>query len=320
MELKHHFLDDGCLTRLKQSGVVTINHFLTKDDKFLMNCTNLSQEHILIIKNYFNTVYEVPVEQSAYENFVRNNFSAGKMLETGIRGLDECIKGLTFGSILEIIGAPEAGKTKICNSIALNILLRYNFPCFWLDTKLDFSPVALTNEMTPRFKNQNAMAVAMKRIHVMRALSLQETIETLKYLIEKDEIDAGLLIFDSLSSILAEFVGQTYNKGQEGLKKIIELLRNLCVKKKFIAVVTDLQQKERVWDKPQMQNSENIKTVKSFLDKIATERLLMTRKEKTKNDIEAKNSNKREMYVLKSISGFVSTEAIDVSITNEGVM
>lgn len=319
MELKHSLLNDTSLTKLRNCGIISIKPFLDTDEKLLARLIQLTEQHVAIIKNHFRTMYEfyLPVQESEYEEIIRRNFKENQIFQTGVPALDKRIKGMTLGSLIEVVGDPEIGKTKLCMSIAINILTRYEKESYWIDTKTDFSPIGMEREMRVKYewKTENSMINAMKNIHVIRTFTLEGVIGVLEHMIEDESIHSGLLVLDSLSSILCEYVGKRYKVGEEGLKKISNYVRNLCAKKKFIAVVTLIPRQEKQKAKTDQ--------IKSPLQDYASERLFIRRAETQKvQNVEVRNSNKRSIFVMKSISNntCVSNVPISVILGDKGVL
>lgn len=325
MVLKHSLLLDSSLSKLRSFGIISINNFLDTDDKLLARVTQLDATQITIIKNYFRTMYEIylPVKESEHKEMIERNHKENRIYQTGIPEIDKRIKGITQGSLMELVGEPESGKSKLCTSIAINFLVRYSCESYWIDTKMDFSPIAMEREMRQKFEVKNTMIKAMKKIHVMRAFTLEDVIKVLEHLMENESIEPGLLVLDSLSSLMCEYLGKRYRVGEEGLRKISNYIRNICHKKKFIAIVTVIPRQDKRKSDDNKKEDTNTGQIKSILQNNSTERLFITRTEKEKvQNVNVRNSNKRSIFVMKSLSdkSCVSNVPVLVSLTDEGVV
>lgn len=356
IEFKHSLLDEPTLLKLKSSGINSVNAFLDAEDDKLSQLTTLSGEFsdnklnkyytnrkiilllestITVVKNCFRTMYEnyLPVKPIEYQQVIQQNFHENRIYQTGISAIDERIKGLTLGSIMELVGKPERGKTKLCMTIAINFLVKYDRDCYWIDTKMDFSSIAMERAMRHKFETRELSINAMKKLHVQMVSQIQGVIEALEHLIENEKIHSGLLVLDSLSAVMCECVWKRYRYGRECLTKIVNYVRNLCTKKDFIAIITVMPKKKKRLRNPRsLVNSFNRSPddgwngrIDSLFREFASERFLM---KKIKPDqklinIDDRNSNKRLLIVKKSISNnslIINKKPIQVYLTDEGVV
>lgn len=334
-KFQHSLLDEVSLAKLRSSGINSVKSFLNENDDQLIKLSNLSKNDITIIKDCFRTIYEtyLHVSRDEYQDIIQKNFQENRVYQTGITAIDERLKGLTLGSIVELVGSPEAGKTLLCTTLSINLLAKYGLECYWIDTKMDFSPIGAERQMRQKYERKDLMINAMKKIHVQRGFTIEDVVEALEHLLENEKIESGLLILDSLSAVMCECVGDRTKVGEKCLKKIIHNVRNLCVKKKFIALITVLPKKENPLPKPRpltrcvssTPDDGWNGTIESLFQECSSERIIMTRTETNMlklQNIDVRNSNKRHLYVTKSFSdkNVIGKDPIQVSLTDEGVV
>lgn len=103
-----------------------------------------------------------------------------------------------MGSLYDICGLSAAGKTQICNTIAINLAINYDYETLYIDSKKDFSGSRIYKILKAR--NCSNSAVIMDRI---RCESIGDVDEFLKILHElppylTDNKQVKCLVVDSL--------------------------------------------------------------------------------------------------------------------------
>lgn len=158
------------------------------------------------------------------EKAVSPNKGNSAKIKTGIRGLDNLIEGgLASGSLHIIAGGPGTGKTMLCGQLAYNLAKNLNtgvvFVTFEETTEFLLRNLKFIGiDLVPLYKENN---LRLLDLYTIRGEGLEglfaHMLETI------DEIDARVLILDSLTAFLAAC--KTDFEVRSFMKKIEQRLR-----------------------------------------------------------------------------------------------
>lgn len=111
--------------------------------------------------------------------------------------------GLMSGSLYDICGLSGSGKTQICNTIAINLAIKYKYEVLYVDAKNDFAGQRIYNILKARSCNDTECGTIMNSIRCQTIYDVQEFLNILRDLpdyLDKHE-RAKCLIVDSLPAL-----------------------------------------------------------------------------------------------------------------------
>lgn len=146
--------------------------------------------------------------------------------------LDELLSdGLMMGNLIDICGSPDAGKTQLCTSIAINLAQFSQVETLWIDTKADFSARRIQKILKNRNCRETEIREIMQRIRIDTCNDPHKLIQMIEQLIENFEAyqSARLLVIDSLPALWFLFHGEDRHVGSTAIAKLANNLRKLAV-------------------------------------------------------------------------------------------
>lgn len=123
--------------------------------------------------------------------------------------------GIPTGSIIELCGLTATGKTQICNTIAQNIVYKYDVECFWIDSKFEFSSKRLISNLKAKQLTTLQIGVVLKKIKFERILTAEKLIQALEELLEYHP-NLQILIIDSIPAMMLQLQNEkSQSKNQQ---------------------------------------------------------------------------------------------------------
>ena len=135
----HVLFTEEIVKLLRESWIKSPEIFLKTESKLLVvKCNNLLKiEAIEQIKDDMRN-------RDSFRANVDDFFFKSDKIKTGIKCFDMILEGgLVPGQIIEFCGDMCAGKTLLCNTIALNLIKNESMDILYICTKGDFSAVRL---------------------------------------------------------------------------------------------------------------------------------------------------------------------------------
>ncbi|CAH1736479.1 unnamed protein product [Aphis gossypii] len=155
-------------------------------------------------------------------------------IQTGIIKLDNILGGGLFaGNIYELCGPSACGKTQLCYSILLNLIITTKKDIVYIDTKNKFSVNRIKQMLKNKCKTNNEINAILSKIHVYSILDIYKLITCLHGLKEKLE---PIIFIDSLPALYLSFIGFDKNDGLCYINHICSVLKYLCNKNATIMV------------------------------------------------------------------------------------
>lgn len=162
---------------------------------------------------------------------------------TDISNLDLLLEnGIFEGSIIEICGKPEAGKTILATTIAVNLSQFQELGTVYLDINNSFEGKRVHRILQDRNCPTEDIEIMMRRIVVEKVQSLSDLIEVLEDLFEflkKSKIKVKLLVLDSMSSIWFANLF-SYKRTMKKIAQVVCLLRKLAHQFKLIVITVNI--------------------------------------------------------------------------------
>lgn len=133
--------------------------------------------------------------------------------------------------LIDICGPPDAGKTQLCTTIAINLAQFCQVDTLWIDTKGDFSGRRIHKILKNRNCNESQIKEIMERIRIDTCNDPYKLIQMIERLIANIEIykTAKLLVIDSLPALWFLFHGENNYNGTVALATLANALRKLAV-------------------------------------------------------------------------------------------
>ncbi|XP_053674375.1 DNA repair protein RAD51 homolog 4 [Anopheles nili] len=227
----HPVLTEYVIERLRKNKITSVYSFITISTDKLLNITNLSREHISLVKIDLNKRFA-----GRYCNGSTINPGAAVPMSTGVPTVDTLLQGgLHPGHVYEICGKSGAGKSILSMTIAANVALRYSGSVCIIDTKCDFSAQKTQLILNHRHSklSEKELGHTMARIKVERIFSPERLVQTVEELAAGKHFDEQanlkLLIIDSLPALWYLFQDSKSSCEALGLlTKLICSLRKLA--------------------------------------------------------------------------------------------
>lgn len=126
------------------------------------------------------------------------------------------VGGLPVQMITEITGLPAAGKTQLCNTIAINLAQFNGIGTLFFDCKGDFSGSRTFKMLEAQKRPDEEITMVMSQIKVQQVWDALGLIELLTELLEDTETFPSyrLLIVDSMPALWFLMHGDTCNTGR----------------------------------------------------------------------------------------------------------
>ncbi|XP_026757996.2 DNA repair protein RAD51 homolog 4 isoform X2 [Galleria mellonella] len=208
------YLNKNVLKSLTQNRITTIKDFLHEDPEKIALLTKLTFAQVLEIRNDIYKKFSAVLitGEKLLEKIIRN-----KKLCIGIKSLDEILDGGIPVGITEFCGLAESGKTQLCFQIAINCVKNSENNVLYIDTKGDFSALRIQKILDTNGFSHKDMALVLTKIKVIRIWSMEELIELLKKIKNKQCCieKLALIIIDSLPCLMFQHLGDS-NKLDDG--------------------------------------------------------------------------------------------------------
>ncbi|XP_026757995.2 DNA repair protein RAD51 homolog 4 isoform X1 [Galleria mellonella] len=220
------YLNKNVLKSLTQNRITTIKDFLHEDPEKIALLTKLTFAQVLEIRNDIYKKFSAVLitGEKLLEKIIRN-----KKLCIGIKSLDEILDGGIPVGITEFCGLAESGKTQLCFQIAINCVKNSENNVLYIDTKGDFSALRIQKILDTNGFSHKDMALVLTKIKVIRIWSMEELIELLKKIKNKQCCieKLALIIIDSLPCLMFQHLGDSNKLGLTYLNTMVNYSRYL---------------------------------------------------------------------------------------------
>ncbi|XP_060875683.1 DNA repair protein RAD51 homolog 4 isoform X1 [Metopolophium dirhodum] len=219
------------LNNLFEKNICTVNDFLQKKTSNLQSVCNLKCKEITKLKDTMTVKCSSPLT-NGYTLYLSKTLST--FIQTGILKLDNLLDGGLFvGNIYELCGPSACGKTQLCISILLNIIITTKKDIVYIDTKNKFSVKRIKQMLKNKNMKNNEINDILKKIYVYSVIDIYNLITCLHGL--KEKLDP-IIIIDSLPALYLSFIGFYKNDGLCYINHISSVLKYLCNKNATILV------------------------------------------------------------------------------------
>ncbi|XP_026804396.1 DNA repair protein RAD51 homolog 4 [Rhopalosiphum maidis] len=223
--------DENILNNLFDKNIYTVNDFLQKKTSNLQSVCNLQCKEITKLKDSMTVKCSSPFT-NVYELYLNRTVSS--FVRTKITKLDNILQGGLFaGNLYELCGPSACGKTQLCLSILINLIITTKKNIVYIDTKNKFSVNRIKLMLKNRCKTNNEISDILNKIQVYSVLNIYNLITCLHGLKEKLE---PIIIIDSLPVLYLSFIGFDKNEGLCYINHICSILKYLCNKNATIMV------------------------------------------------------------------------------------
>ncbi|XP_043282968.1 DNA repair protein RAD51 homolog 4 isoform X2 [Venturia canescens] len=239
----HDALNDEALRRLKIINVNTVIEFLEQDDNKLEQVVKIEHRIVQQIKRNIIKNYAGKIENGEDLLRLENNF-----VSTGIASLDDLLNGGLYpGELYELCGLSSAGKTQLCHSIAINVILETDGMVRYIDTKKDFSGSRIQMMLEAKKIGDEETARVMNQIKVIQVKNVNELFGVLYDMAKSEEKWANekstkLVIIDSLPSLILSTLGKNTNS-HRSLNQMAGVLRFLANEHQISVITNNLVSK-----------------------------------------------------------------------------
>ncbi|XP_060850454.1 DNA repair protein RAD51 homolog 4 [Rhopalosiphum padi] len=223
--------DENILKNLFDKNIYTVNDFLQKKTSNLQSVCGLQCKEITKLKDSMTVKCSSPFT-NVYELYLNRTVSS--FVQTKITKLDNILHGGLFaGNLYELCGPSACGKTQLCLSILINLIISTKKNIVYIDTKNKFSVKRIKLMLKNRCKTNNEISEILNKIQVYSVLNIYNLITCLHGLKEKFE---PIIIIDSLPALYLSFIGFDKNEGLCYINHIYSILKYLCNKNATIMV------------------------------------------------------------------------------------
>lgn len=222
--------DNNILNNLFEKNICTVNDFLQKNTSDLQSICNLQCKEITKLKDCMTVKCSSPFI-NGYKLSLKKTLT---FIQTGILKLDNLLDGgLLVGNIYELCGPSACGKTQLCYSILLNLIITTKKDIVYIDSRNKFSVNRIKQILKNKNMTNNKINDILKKIHVYTVLDIYNLITCLHGMKKKLE---PIIIIDSLPALYLSFIGFYKNDGLCYINHICSVLKYLCNKNATILV------------------------------------------------------------------------------------
>ncbi|KAM6467638.1 DNA repair protein RAD51 homolog 4 isoform 2-T2 [Liasis olivaceus] len=139
--------------------------------------------------------------------------------------------GLYTGELTELVGAPSAGKTQVCLTVAANVSQSLKQTVLYIDSTGGFTGARLLELLNCLTEDEEEQAEALRRIQVFHAFDAYKMLDVLQevrsYMAQQIFSTSGpvkLLIVDSISAVICPFLGL---RQPDGMALMMHLAREM---------------------------------------------------------------------------------------------
>jgi hypothetical protein len=145
-ETTHSLFTADIVKTLSQQSVRSIEDFLKSEDWILTGMCN----GLLKISDIQTIKHDLKLKRGLHPNILAI-INETQPLKSGIPSFDRLLGGgLLPGQLYEFCGDLSAGKTQICNTIALNAAINWSMNVVYVCTKGDFTILRLWNVLVAK--------------------------------------------------------------------------------------------------------------------------------------------------------------------------
>ncbi|XP_030032997.2 DNA repair protein RAD51 homolog 4 [Manduca sexta] len=264
-------LSEPVLKTLNQNRINTISEFLQEDVSKLSTLTNLNLSQIVNMRNEIFAKYCPPLINGT--TILAKSLTNKKNVTCGIERLDALTGGgIPTGTITELCGLADSGKTQLCFQIAINCAKNTDNTVLYLDTKGDFSAVRIQKILEGLKYSHKDMALIMYRIRVIHIWTMEELVELFKNLNNKTLAieNLALIIIDSLPCLMFQYLGDDNKIGLTHLNEFVNKGRCLCRTLNVALLCVNIQTR---WVDPDVVDVEDEETSSAFKDSYIEKRI-----------------------------------------------
>lgn len=147
-----------------------------------------------------------------------------------------------MSSLIDVCGPPDAGKTQLCTSLAINLAQFNHEETLWIDTKADFSARRIQKILKKRDCNDSEIKKVMQKIRIDTCNDPHKLIRMIEKIIENFEVykSAKLLVIDSLPVLWFLFHGEDGRVGSILMAKLANMLRKLAVECGMVVLIVNI--------------------------------------------------------------------------------
>lgn len=181
--------------------------------------------------------------------------SLSPLLSLSFRLDDLLTGGIMMSNLIDICGPPDAGKTQLCTSIAVNLAQFSHEETLWIDTKADFSARRIYKILKNRNCSDGEIREIMQRIRIDTCNDSNTLIQMIEKLIVNFEAYKGakLLVIDSLPVLWFLFHGEDRRFGAVAMAKLTNNLRKLAVECGMVVLIVNISTRYLPIDSGQFQ-------------------------------------------------------------------
>jgi RecA/RadA recombinase len=161
-------------------------------------------------------------------------------IPTGCKALDRLLGGgLPSSHVTLVYGERSSGKTQLCHQVVAHYLVSNpKALAVYIDVDLTFSPERLTS-IAKRYGVSNSREILSRALYY-RPTTFEEQDSVLGLLDEAyEDAPHGLVIVDSLSSLVRGEYGVAVVEMQRALSSHVRRLQDYAIKRNVVVVVTD---------------------------------------------------------------------------------
>ncbi|XP_073972636.1 ovarian-specific serine/threonine-protein kinase loki isoform X2 [Rhodnius prolixus] len=211
-KLPSYLVKPQLLKSLGSCKIYSVTDFLQAEFEKLVTATFGEEELIEVTRQLIRNYSTQPKDALTLYRYLLRKTS---IIQTFIKGLDDLLNGgLLTGTLLEICGLSGTGKTQICLTITVNIVLKMKSNVTYIDTKRDFcSSRVLQILQTWNYKEETD--TVLERINVIPADDIYKLItllQSIKNVLPSSEKFGKLIVIDSLAVLFFPFIGAPNNQ------------------------------------------------------------------------------------------------------------
>lgn len=210
--------DIECINEIaKKSGSdPTVAHVLLHPESTTLNVLDICSESL------------APAFLGSPDLIHRHEF---KIISTGCAGIDRLLGGgLCGGDLVEFAGTSGTGKTQLAHYIALNFSLLKSLDVLYVSSGTSFVPARLVQFLNGALGKQckaNKNHI-LDRIYSVECFTVHSLVECITNLVNEPPSSLGLIIIDSISSLLSPLIAPGMKSGFDLMTILVDNLRILA--------------------------------------------------------------------------------------------
>jgi len=227
-------LSADVISQCKNIGVTTVTDFVTSNVEELSKKTKVPFKDLVRIKH--DLISSKGCFPQRADSLFTTLLETMHIISTGNDRMNSFLKGGIYaGEVTEIHGRAGSGKTQFCLSVTASTVLDSDSTVLYLNSTCDFSAQRIEQILRRKSEDRQTVAEKMKRIKIINIIDIYHLFDILDYIkcsLKKMDHEffkhLKLIVFDSITQIMAPCFGGKYIDGPGLMANVARLFKLIC--------------------------------------------------------------------------------------------